>query len=65
MSSKPAPQVDTTVLTTQEVADWLKVKKREVRRLGVPCLDFYGHPKSVRYLKSDVIAWLQQKRKAS
>jgi len=50
------------VLTRQEVADWLKVEPRQVERLGVPCLAL-GR-KTVRYLRSDVDAWLLEHRLA-
>ncbi len=38
--------------TRDEVAAWLKVKPRQVERLGVPCVD----------LGRDVLAWLEVKR---
>ena len=53
---------DTTVLTRAEVAAWLKLKPRQVERLGVPCIPL-GR-KTVRYLRADVLAWLQQQRTA-
>jgi hypothetical protein len=54
-----------TILSSDEVALWLNVERREVARLGVPCLQFDKHPKSIRYFKRDVTEWLQQHRKAS
>lgn len=48
------------ILTRDEVAAWLKVKPRQVERLGVPCLDL-GR-KTKRYVAKDVLAWLQMKR---
>jgi len=51
---------DQEILTRDEVADWLKVKPRQVERLGVPCLDL-GR-KTKRYRLSDVVAWLEQHR---
>ena len=48
------------VLTREEVAAWLKVKPRQVERLGVPCLDL-GR-KTKRYLQRDVTAWLEAQR---
>ena len=48
------------ILTRNEVAEWLKVKPRQVERLGVPCIDL--GPKTKRYLAKDVFAWLQTKR---
>ncbi len=44
------------VLTLQEVAAWLKIKPRQVLRLGIPRLDL-GH-KTKRFLAQDVRAWL-------
>lgn len=60
---KPSQLTDDTVMTPREVADWLKVKPRQIERLGVPCLPL-GR-KTVRYLKADVLAWLRDKRRAS
>lgn len=51
---------DDTVMTPKEVAAWLKIKPREVSRLGVPALAL-GH-KTVRYLRADVLEWLKTKR---
>jgi hypothetical protein len=48
------------VLTRDEVATWLKVKARQVERLGVPCLDL-GR-KTKRYFAQDVMAWLEARR---
>jgi hypothetical protein len=48
------------ILTLQEVAAWLKIKPRQVLRLGVPCLDL-GR-KTKRFLVSDVLAWLERRR---
>lgn len=48
------------VLTRDEVAAWLKVKPRQVERLGVPCLDL-GR-KTKRYLMKDLLAWLETQR---
>jgi hypothetical protein len=52
---------ETTVLTRAEVAAWLKLKPRQVERLGVPCIAL-GR-KTVRYLRADVLAWLEQQRR--
>ena len=54
---------DDAVMTRDEVARWLKVRPRQVERLGIPCLAL-GR-KTVRYLRSDVLAWLAQQRRAS
>ena len=50
----------TDILTRDEVAGWLKVAPRQVERLGVPCLHL-GR-KTLRYLRSDVLAWLDAQR---
>lgn len=55
----PAP---TDVLTRDEVAAWLKIQPRQLGRLGVPCLCL-GR-KTLRYLRSDVQAWLEAQRTA-
>lgn len=51
---------DATVMTRSEVAAWLQVAPRQVERLGVPCLSLSR--KCKRYLRSDVLAWLTQRR---
>ena len=51
------------VLTRQQVAEWLKVRPRQLDRMGVPCLDL-GH-KTKRYFKQDVQAWLDDKRSSN
>ena len=48
------------ILTRDEVAGWLKLRPRQVERLGIPCIDL-GR-KTKRYLAQDVIVWLQAKR---
>ena len=53
----PAPDA---IWTTTEVAAWLKVKPRQVLRLGVPHMDF-GR-KTKRYLGRDVLSWLDKQR---
>ena len=55
------PPEPTVVLTRDEVAAWLKVKPRQVERLGVPCLDL-GR-KTKRYLAKDVFTWLEEQRR--
>ncbi len=54
----PAPDA---ILTRDEVADWLKVRPRQVERLGVPYLDL-GR-KTKRYLGRDVLEWLEAHRR--
>lgn len=60
---KAGAPVDTTVMTRLEVAAWLKLKPRQVERLGVPCIPL-GR-KTVRYLRGDVVAWLEDQRTVS
>jgi hypothetical protein len=48
------------VLTRAEVAAWLKIRPRQVERLGVPCLDL-GR-KTKRYVREDVEGWLERAR---
>src|SRR5438046_10634370 len=55
-----SPTAADVILTRAEVAAWLKIKPRQVERLGIPCLDL-GR-KTKRYLNKDVVAWLQAKR---
>ena len=51
---------ESVILTLPEDAAWLKVRPRQVDRLGVPCIRL-GR-KTVRFLKSDVVAWLESQR---
>ena len=51
------------VMTQKQVAEWLQVRPRQIERLGIPRLDL-GH-KTKRYLKHDVLAWLETQRQAS
>lgn len=57
-----SPLLPDAILTRDEVAAWLKVKPRQVERLGVPFLDL-GR-KTKRYSARDVVAWLEQRRAA-
>lgn len=57
---KPSPVTDTSLMTRVEVAAWLKVRPRQVERLGVPCIAL-GR-KTVRYLRADVLEWLERQR---
>jgi hypothetical protein len=60
---RPAPALPgapDAVLTRAEVAAWLKVRPRQVTRLGIPCLRLVR--KTVRYLAQDVQAWLEARR---
>ena len=49
-----------SILTRAEVASWLKVTPRQVDRLGVPACRL-GR-KTVRYLRADVVDWLESQR---
>ena len=51
------------VLTTAQVGEWLQLRPRQVQRLGIPYLDC--GTRSRRYLKSDVVAWLEAHRIAA
>lgn len=62
VGSVAAVQSEYEVLTKQQVADWLKVRPRQLDRMGVPCLD-WGH-KTKRYVKGDVLAWIDAKRRS-
>jgi len=53
------PQAD-AILTRDEVAGWLKLRPRQVERLGIPRIDL-GR-KTKRYLAQDVVVWLEAKR---
>lgn len=57
----PSPANPDDILTRQEVAAWLKVRPREVARLAVPFFDL--GPKTPRYRRRDVIAWLEEQRR--
>lgn len=63
MKASPPQSVADDVLTREQVAAWLQIRPRQVERFGIPHLAF-GR-KTVRYLRSDVAAWLVQHRKAS
>ncbi len=54
------PPHPSTILTREEVAGWLRVKPRQVERLGIPCIDL-GR-KTKRYFAKDVFVWLQARR---
>lgn len=56
------PTHSEAILTRDKVAEWLKVKPRQVVRLGIPCIDL-GR-KTKRYLAKEVLTWLQAKRSA-
>lgn len=50
-----------TLLTADEVGDWLQVTRRQVQRLEIPCIDL-GR-KTPRYQVKDVLAWLENRRR--
>ena len=50
-----------TLLTADEVADWLQVTRRQVQRLGIPWIDL-GR-KTPRYQVKDVLVWLESRRR--
>jgi hypothetical protein len=54
------PPAPTDILTRDEVARWLKLRPRQVARLGVPVLTL--GTKTKRYLARDVLAWLDSLR---
>jgi hypothetical protein len=60
---QPRDQTLPAVLTRQQVADFLQVQRRQVERLGVPCLNL-GR-KTKRYVREDVLAWLEAQRRRS
>ncbi len=55
------PRAPDDILTREEVARWLKVRPRQVERLGVPVLALGA--KTKRYLARDVLAWLESLRR--
>lgn len=67
---KQAAQVKTTeldgtveILTREQVAEWLKIKPRQVDRFGIPCI-LLGR-KTQRWMRSDVIDFLRERRKTA
>jgi hypothetical protein len=60
MATITAPPAPDAILTPDQVANWLKVKRRQVQRLGVPCVDL--GPKTKRYIARDVLSWLDKHR---
>ena len=57
MTQHPDPGA---ILTRDEVASWIKVRPRQVERMGVPCLDLGRRTK--RYLAHDVLTWIEKHR---
>lgn len=51
------------VLTPEQVADWLQIKKRQLERFKIPCIHLGN--KTRRYLRSDVLDWLKKQRKTA
>lgn len=60
---RKAATADAAVMTRDEVAAWLQVRPRQVERLGIPYISL-GR-KTVRYLRADVLAWLEQHRRTA
>lgn len=54
------PLAPESIFTRDEVARWLKVKPRQIERLGIPALNL-GR-KTKRYLGRDVLDWLNRQR---
>ena len=52
-----------TLLTAADVGEWLKVTPRQVQRLGIPWIDL-GR-KTRRYLATDVVQWLDARRRTT
>ncbi len=57
MTFRPSPD---DILTRDEVAARLKIKPRQVQRLGIPCINL-GR-KTPRYLWGDVLKELEERR---
>ena len=49
------------LLRADEVAEWLKVERRQVQRLGIPWIDL-GR-KTPRYHVKDILTWLETRRR--
>ncbi len=49
------------LVTADEVAEWLKVARRQVQRLGIPWIDL-GR-KTSRYQVQDILTWLETRRR--
>ena len=61
--SQGLPVAPDAILRPDEVAKWLKVRPRQLVRLGVPYLNM--GPRTRRYLVRDVLAWLEKQRAAA
>ncbi len=53
----PVTYTETSVLTIDQVAEWLQVSKRQVERLNLPC--FYLGARTRRFLGKTVIEHLE------
>lgn len=60
---KKALESEIDLLTPEDVARMLSVKKRQLERFGIPCLHL-GH-KTRRYLRADLMAFLQSQRRVT
>jgi hypothetical protein len=56
------PSGPVEIMTVTEVAAWLKIRPRQVERYGIPSIRL-GR-KTIRYLRADVLAWLESQRTA-
>lgn len=48
-----------SVLTIEQVADWLQISKRAAERLHIPCV--YLGTRTRRFIGKDVLAFLESK----
>jgi hypothetical protein len=55
----PKGYIPETVLTIEQVAEWLQVSKRSAEELHLPC--FYLGTRTRRYLAKDVLAFIERK----
>ncbi len=60
MDGSRTPPSPDTILTVAEVAALLKIRPRQVQRLGIPCINL-GR-KTKRYLWADVLRVLDERR---
>jgi hypothetical protein len=59
---RPEPMAD-ALLTPAQVAAWLKVKPRQLIRYKVPHVRL--GKRTVRYLRADVVAWLDRQKQGA
>ena len=63
VSAPFVPPHPSTILSTEEVAQWLGLPKRQVTRLGIPAIRL-GH-RTVRFKTATVQAWLDQRARTT